>query len=61
MENIKNLMGIELANIANWGLSFSKMGVWVFGDWFNPMKFEFDEFFLLFLILKKFEEIYGKI
>ena len=52
MENIKHLMGIELANIINWGLSYSKMGVWRFGDWFSPMIFEFDEFFHCFLILK---------
>ena len=38
-------MGIDLANIINWGLGYSKMGVWRFGDWFNPMIFEFDEFF----------------
>ena len=48
----KTFNGIELANINNWGLSFLKMGVWGFGDWFNPMIFEFDEFFHCFLILK---------
>ena len=58
MENIKHLMGIELANINNWGLSFSKMGVWGFGDWFNPMIFEFDEFFHCFLILKNLKNFF---